>query len=52
MLGALATMPSAQAPVHLNRMIEKLAQGRVAFGVSSEDLSLENARSLATADLD
>lgn len=51
-LGVLANSPSAQAPVHLNRMIETLAQGRVAFGVSNEDLSLENARSLATADLD
>jgi len=28
MLGALATVPSAQAPVHLNRLIETLAQGR------------------------
>lgn len=52
MLGALASVPSAQAPVHLNRMIEKLAQGQVAFGVSNEDMSLENARALATADLD
>jgi 4-hydroxy-2-oxoheptanedioate aldolase len=52
LLGALTGVPSAQAPVHLNRMIEKLAQGQVAFGVSNEDLSLENARALATADLD
>jgi 4-hydroxy-2-oxoheptanedioate aldolase len=33
-------------------MIERLAQGQVVFGASNEDMSLENARSLATADLD
>jgi 4-hydroxy-2-oxoheptanedioate aldolase len=46
------SLPYAQAPVHLNRMIEKLAQGQVAFGVSNEDMSLENARTLAAEDLD
>lgn len=50
--GALATAPTAEAPVHLNRMIETLARGQVAFGVSNEDMSLENARALATADLE
>lgn len=44
--------PAAQAPLHLNRMVERLAAGEVVFGVSNEDLSLENARALATADLD
>jgi 4-hydroxy-2-oxoheptanedioate aldolase len=52
MLGILVSVPYAQAPVHLNRMIETLAEGRVAFGVSNEDLSLQNARALATEDLD
>ena len=47
-----ASLPYAQAPVHLNRMIERLAQGQVAFGVSNEDMSLENARTLAAEDLD
>ena len=47
-----ASLPYAQAPVHLNRMIERLSQGRVVFGVSNEDMSLENARTLATEDLD
>jgi 4-hydroxy-2-oxoheptanedioate aldolase len=51
-LGMLEIAPSAQAPAHLNRMIEKLAQGQIAFGASNEDMSLENARSLASADLD
>jgi len=52
MFGALVSAPFAQAPVHLNPMIETLARGEVAFGVSNEDMSLQNARSLATADLD
>ena len=43
-LAALSGAPFAQAPVHLNLMIETLARGEVAFGVSNEDLSLENAR--------
>lgn len=34
LLVALTGVPSAQAPLHLNRMIERLAQGEVAFGVS------------------
>jgi 4-hydroxy-2-oxoheptanedioate aldolase len=51
-LALAPALPHAQAPVHLNRMIERLAQGQVAFGVSNEDMSLENARSLATEDLD
>ena len=50
--GASTSLPYAQAPVHLNRIIERLAQGQVAFGVSNEDMSLENARTLATEDLD
>jgi 4-hydroxy-2-oxoheptanedioate aldolase len=50
--GASTSLPYAQAPVHLNRIIEQLAQGQVAFGVSNEDMSLENARMLATEDLD
>ena len=40
------------APEHLNRMIEKLAQGEIVIGASTSDLSLENARALATSDLD
>ena len=51
LLGSLAA-PHAQAPLHLNRLVEKLAAGQVAFGVSNEDMSLENARTLAAEDLD
>jgi 4-hydroxy-2-oxoheptanedioate aldolase len=44
---------SAQSePRHLNPVIEKLATGKPFFGVQTGDLSLENARSLAHADID
>lgn len=52
LLAASVALPAAQAPVHLNRMVEKLAQGQIVFGASNEDMSLENARTLATEDLD
>ena len=40
--------PAAQEPyLHLNPVIEKLEQGKHVFGVSTADLSLQNARSLA-----
>jgi 4-hydroxy-2-oxoheptanedioate aldolase len=45
---ALAQPP----PKHLNPVIEKLAAGKPFFGVQTGDLSLENARSLARADID
>ena len=45
---ALLAAPAAQEPyLHLNPVVEKLAQGRHVFGVSTADLSLQNARSLA-----
>lgn len=44
---------SAQSePRHLNPVIDKLAAGKPFFGVQTGDLSLENARSLARADID
>ncbi len=50
-LAALLTSvgtPSAQSGyVHLNPVVEALAQGRHVFGVSTSDLSLENAVALA-----
>jgi 4-hydroxy-2-oxoheptanedioate aldolase len=48
-------MPVALAqptPKHLNPVIEKLAAGKPFFGVQTGDLSLENARALARADID
>ena len=42
------SVPSAQESyLHLNPVVEKLAQGRHVFGVSTADLSLQNARALA-----
>ena len=51
--GLMSSGPSAQrAPVHLNPVIEKLAQGKAFVGVNTGDLSLENARTLARAPID
>ena len=48
--------PSAQgqgaSALHLNPVIEKLAQGKAFVGVNTGDLSLENARTLARAPID
>jgi len=43
---------SAQTPKHLNPVIEKLAAGKPFIGFQTGDLSLENARSVARADID
>lgn len=49
----LAAAPSAQdAGGHLSSVVDKLSRGERVFGVSTYDLSLENARSLARADVD
>ena len=45
-------VPSAQQTGHLNSVVEKLSRGERVFGVSTYDLSLENARALARADID
>jgi 4-hydroxy-2-oxoheptanedioate aldolase len=49
-LASSANAPSAQSgagAVHLNPVVEALAQGRHVFGVSTSDLSLDNAIALA-----
>ena len=47
------TAPSAQdAGGHFNAVVDRLSRGERVFGVSTYDLSLENARSLARADID
>jgi 4-hydroxy-2-oxoheptanedioate aldolase len=54
-IAALAVLVplSAQAPKHLNPVIEKLAAGKPFIGFQTGDLSLENARAIArTADID
>ncbi len=46
----LVSGPSAQESyLHLNPVVEKLSQGSHVFGVSTSDLSLQNARSLAAS---
>lgn len=49
----MSSWPAAQrGPIHLNPVIEKLAQGKAFVGVNTGDLSLENARTLARAPID
>ena len=44
----VASAPAAQEPyLHLNPVVEKLAEGMHVFGVSTSDLSIQNARALA-----
>ena len=48
-----AAAPAAQeADGHLSGLVDTLARGERAYGVSTYDLSLENARALARADID
>ncbi len=46
------TAAAQVSPEYLSPLVAKLAAGDRAFGVSTYDLSLENARSLARSDLD
>ena len=52
LISAWGTMSAQSTPKHLNPVIEKLAAGQPFFGVQTGDLSLENARALARADID
>jgi 4-hydroxy-2-oxoheptanedioate aldolase len=52
LVSAWSTMCAQSTPKHLNPVIEKLAAGQPFFGVQTGDLSLENARALARADID
>src|SRR6202790_2628067 len=49
---ATGTLFAQSVPQHLNPVIEKLAAGKPFIGVQTGDLSLENARALARADID
>lgn len=44
--------PSAQEVGHISAIVEKLSRGERVFGVSTYDLSLENARALARSNID
>lgn len=51
-LGAAAALVAQSAPKHLNPVIERLAAGKPFIGFQTGDLSLENARAIARADID
>jgi 4-hydroxy-2-oxoheptanedioate aldolase len=46
------TLSAQSSPKHLNPVIEKLAAGKPFIGYQTGDLSLENARAIARADID
>src|ERR1700724_3236956 len=46
------TLSAQEAVKHLNPVIEKLAAGKPFIGFQTSDLSLENARTVAQADID
>lgn len=52
LLTSTGALFAQQAPVHLNPIIEKLAEGKQVFGVSTADLSLDNARALSRSPID
>jgi hypothetical protein len=41
-----------QSYIHLNPMIEKLAQGKPVVGITTADFSMENAHAIARSDVD
>ena len=47
LLTSVSTLSAQSGYVHLNPVVEALAQGKHVFGVSTSDLSLENAVALA-----
>ena len=51
-VAVLGGVALAQNEGHLSAVVDKLSRGERVYGVSTYDLSLENARSLARADID
>jgi len=51
-LALTGTLSAQEAVKHLNPVIEKLAAGKPFIGFQTGDLSLQNARTLARADID
>ena len=51
-LGVPLAGQNASSGEHLNPVVHRLAAGELVFGVSTYDLSLEHARSLARSDID
>jgi 4-hydroxy-2-oxoheptanedioate aldolase len=48
----LGSTSAQQAPLHLNPAVEKLAGGEPIIGTQTDDMSLQNCRSLARLDFD
>jgi 4-hydroxy-2-oxoheptanedioate aldolase len=51
-LVATRAAPAQQTPMHLNPAVEKLAHGLPIIGTQTDDMSLQNCRSLARIDFD
>lgn len=49
---AAHSLSAQQAPLHVNPVIAKLAEGRTVYGLNTGDLSLVNAREMARAPVD
>ncbi len=52
LVSVLVPAPRAQKKLHINPVVDKLSQGKSVIGVSTSDLSFENARALARSDID
>lgn len=52
LIAAAQSAPAQQSYMHVNSMIEKLAQGKPVIGISTADLSIENAHAISRADVD
>jgi 4-hydroxy-2-oxoheptanedioate aldolase len=51
--GAYAQSNASQKPwVHVNAMVEKLAQGKPVIGISTSDITIDNARAIVRSDVD
>jgi 4-hydroxy-2-oxoheptanedioate aldolase len=51
-IAAAAIVSAQQSPTHLNPAIEKLSHGQPMIGIQTDDMSLQNCRSLARVDFD
>jgi 4-hydroxy-2-oxoheptanedioate aldolase len=51
-IGQSGGSQGTKQPVHLNPIIDKLAQGKAVLGTATRDFSMSNAHSMARADLD
>ena len=52
LVGTLSAQLPPLSPAHLNPAVEKLASGKPIYGLLTQDLSRENARTLGRRDTD